>query len=253
MVPEHVEDSVHTARYHLWQAEAADFVSYRYALNLKGLEYKTEWVEYPDIEGVLKKLGAPPTGKKSDGRDHYTLPVIYDPTTKRVVEDSAKIAKYLDETYPDGLKLFPAGTDAFQAAFHDFIWEHVGHPLLMLAAVDTTSSLLPRSQIYFRSSREEVYGKRLEELGTEEEWQKFEAGLEKLRGYLEGNREGNGLLLMGARSGITYSDIQFAGMLVWAKVVWGEESQNWKRLVGLHGGKWDMFYAQFSKFEQVDI
>lgn len=202
---------------------------------------------------MLKKLGALPAEKKPDGRDHYTLPVIYDPNTKKAVEDSAKIAKYLDEAYPDTPRLFPAGTDAFQAVFHDFIWSQVGIPLFMLVILDSFNSLLPRSQEYFRSTREKRFGNKLEELGTPEEWQKLEAGLGKLNEYLERNGKGNDLLLAGAQGGVTYSDIQVAAMLVWAKIVSGENSENWKRLTGLHDGKWGKFHAQFSKFEQVDI
>ena len=51
----------------------------RYALAFKGLPFRTEWVEYPDVEALCKKIGAKPTEKKDDGRDHYTFPVIYDP------------------------------------------------------------------------------------------------------------------------------------------------------------------------------
>ncbi|KAI0682851.1 hypothetical protein BC835DRAFT_807562, partial [Cytidiella melzeri] len=57
----------------------------RYALNYKGIPYRTEWVEYPDIEPLCKKIGGSATAKKEDGRDHYTLPMIYDPSTGEVV------------------------------------------------------------------------------------------------------------------------------------------------------------------------
>ena len=62
----------------------------RYALNIKGLPYTTQWVEYPDIERVCKQIGASPAEKKPDNpsQDHYTLPVIQDPNTGRVVSDS---------------------------------------------------------------------------------------------------------------------------------------------------------------------
>ncbi|GJF00672.1 glutathione S-transferase [Phanerochaete sordida] len=223
----------------------------RYALNIKGLKYRTEWVEYPDIEGLLKKFGVPHTEQKPDGRDHYTLPVIYDPKTQRFVEDSGKIAKYLDDAYPDTPRLFPAGTDAFQAAFHDFVWPSIGFPLFHHVILDTAASLPPRSQAYFRATREVLFGKPLEQIATDEEWLKLEANLASLRGYLDKNGEGS-LLLMGAHGGITHSDIQVASMFVWARVVWGEDSEKWKRLMGLHDGRWAKLYAQFSKFEQVD-
>nr|4LMV_A Chain A, Glutathione transferase [Phanerodontia chrysosporium]4LMV_B Chain B, Glutathione transferase [Phanerodontia chrysosporium]4LMV_C Chain C, Glutathione transferase [Phanerodontia chrysosporium]4LMV_D Chain D, Glutathione transferase [Phanerodontia chrysosporium]4LMV_E Chain E, Glutathione transferase [Phanerodontia chrysosporium]4LMV_F Chain F, Glutathione transferase [Phanerodontia chrysosporium] len=225
----------------------------RYALNIKGIKYKTEWVEYPDIEDVVKKLGGKPTGKKPDGRDHYTVPVIYDPNTKTVVEDGIKIAKYLDDAYPDTPRLFPAGTDAFQAAFDDFVWSvTLAFPLLSLLLLDVSNSLPPRSSAYFRATREQQFGKRLEEQGGEERWQQLEAGLGKFKGYLERNGAGNDLLLMGTQGGITYSDVQIASLFVWAKVVWGEGSEKWKRLMGFHGGKWAQFCAQFAEYERAD-
>ena len=51
-------------------------------MNIKGLPYRTVWVEYPDIVAVLEKIGAPPAGKAPDGSPKYTLPAIYDPNTK---------------------------------------------------------------------------------------------------------------------------------------------------------------------------
>ncbi|KAJ7483558.1 hypothetical protein FB451DRAFT_1234964 [Mycena latifolia] len=53
----------------------------RYALNFKGIPYKTSWVEYPDIEPLSREVGAAPTRNKPDGRPHYTLPMIHDPST----------------------------------------------------------------------------------------------------------------------------------------------------------------------------
>ena len=41
------------------------------------------------------------------GEVKYTVPVIYDPATKRVIKDSFEIAKYLDEQYPDRPTLLP--------------------------------------------------------------------------------------------------------------------------------------------------
>lgn len=84
-------------------------ISHSLSLQLKGIPFKTEWVEYPDIEPLCKRIGALPTSKKTDGRDHYTLPTIFDPSTGRAISDSLPIALYLDQTYPDspGHSLFP--------------------------------------------------------------------------------------------------------------------------------------------------
>ncbi|KAF7320563.1 hypothetical protein HMN09_00140300 [Mycena chlorophos] len=53
----------------------------RYALNFKGLEYTTMWLEYPEIEDACKAIGGKPTRNKPDGTPLYTLPMIHDLNT----------------------------------------------------------------------------------------------------------------------------------------------------------------------------
>ncbi|KAJ7067615.1 hypothetical protein C8F01DRAFT_980401 [Mycena amicta] len=91
----------------------------RYALNFKGLTYMTKWIEYPDIEGLVKDLGGRPTRAKADGRPHDTLPMIHDPSTGETVTDSFKIAVYLDKTYPDTPLLMPSGAFPLLRAFEE--------------------------------------------------------------------------------------------------------------------------------------
>ncbi|TDL20311.1 hypothetical protein BD410DRAFT_791099 [Rickenella mellea] len=102
----------------------------RMALNYKGLEYKTEWVEYPDIGPLAKKIGALPTSIGAT-RELYTVPIIHDHATGKVASDSFAIAQYLDETYPDQPKLFPAGPGI--AAIFDSYW--MQHPIPALSKI----------------------------------------------------------------------------------------------------------------------
>ncbi|KAK4656337.1 hypothetical protein QC762_310450 [Podospora pseudocomata] len=85
----------------------------RYALNFKGVPYKTEWVQMLDITKVRKGLGASACRKFADGADYYTLPVLKDSTTGAIVGDSFDIALYLQETFPDSGSgdLFPEQPD----------------------------------------------------------------------------------------------------------------------------------------------
>jgi Glutathione S-transferase, N-terminal domain len=86
----------------------------RYSLNYKGLPFRTEWVEYPDIAGIYcnNEPKVPPTEISKDGSPYYSLPLIKDDTsgTPVFVAESFEIAKYLDKTYPDqggpGLKIW---------------------------------------------------------------------------------------------------------------------------------------------------
>lgn len=90
----------------------------RLALNLKGVPYQTQWVEMPDITAVREKLGVPANRTLPDGTPYHTLPVIQDPTTGKLIGDSFEIALYLDNTYPDGPRLFRPNTIGLTAAFN---------------------------------------------------------------------------------------------------------------------------------------
>ncbi|OAL00438.1 hypothetical protein IQ06DRAFT_293767 [Phaeosphaeriaceae sp. SRC1lsM3a] len=81
----------------------------RYTLSFKDLPFKTKWVDILDIPEVRKGLNCPATRKLDDGSDFYTLPMVHDPTSGKVLGDTFDIASYLHETYPNsGGCLFPS-------------------------------------------------------------------------------------------------------------------------------------------------
>lgn len=81
----------------------------RLALSFKAVPFKTTWVDILDIPDVRKGLGCPAVRKLDDGSDYYTLPMLQDPATGRVVGDSFDIASYLEDKFPhSGGCLFPA-------------------------------------------------------------------------------------------------------------------------------------------------
>jgi hypothetical protein len=122
----------------------------RYSLNFKGLPFKIVWLEYPDVEPTLREIGAAPTGKWSDGRPFYTVPVIRDEShltdkgEPTVVSDSWAIAKYLDETYPglDSQRLLPEGTMAFQMLGQTYIQKILWMEGLVRIVAQSVMSLL---------------------------------------------------------------------------------------------------------------
>lgn len=66
----------------------------RLVLNYKGIPYKTEWLEYPDLEPTFKSFGIPPNAEGSA----YSIPTIR--IGDKYVVDSAKIAAELEKQYP---------------------------------------------------------------------------------------------------------------------------------------------------------
>jgi len=167
---------------------------------LKEILFKTEWVEFPDIEPLCKKLGIPPTSKTADGSDHFTLPAIHDPSTGVYISDSVLIAEYLEKTYPDTPQIFPHNTFALQAAFTEAFGNNFS-ALWNFIVPATYAILTPRSQEYYRRTREKSFGKALEDIAPKgeaavAEWAKFRDGLGKVDAWYAKNG-GQGPFLLG--------------------------------------------------------
>lgn len=230
---------------------SSHYLRIRYSLNYKGIPYKTEWVEYPDIEDLCKKIGAPATDKKADGRPHYTLPVIFDPSTGLAVADSILIAQYLDKQYPSTPKLLPQGTEVLQYAFFAAIRPLV--ETVRFFAIPKTNLLLnPRSEVYFRSTREEMFGGKLEDVfpqGEEREvkWAKLRDGFGVIDEWFGHATEAP--YVMGKSP--TYSDFVIAGYLIWVRNIFGENSPEWTDIVSWHGGRWGALVKSFEQYEAV--
>ncbi|KAI0712268.1 hypothetical protein C8Q76DRAFT_482521 [Earliella scabrosa] len=232
----------------------------RFCLNMKGLPYKTVWVEYPDIETLCKKIGATPTSTRRSRELLYSLPVIHDPNTKSVVSDSGAIARYLDRTYPDAPTLIPAEADALTAALGAALWT-VFNPDEDLGAIIVPAAfaqLRERSRPYFRETREKWAGGKLEELapaGSEKRakcWETIRKGMNKIAtAWLEADGKEK-LFFMGDRVGITYADITIAGFLMWFKETLGEDSEEWKAMMTWDDGRWGRFMMAFEKYQVVD-
>ena len=227
-------------------------IIFRVVLNYKGIPYRTEWVEYPDIEPHSKSLGIKPTGKKSDGSPLYTLPAIHDPSTGVYIADSIAIAEYLEETYPNTPSVFPNETiglqKAFSAAFKhsiDAVW-----PFILPV---TNSRLNPVSEAYFRRSRETSFGKKLEDIvpignARTEEWEKLEKGLASVYSYLA-STDKKGPYFLGDT--ISWSDLVLFSFLYWFKLIWGENSEEWKDIASWNGGRWEAHIEALNKYHTV--
>jgi glutathione S-transferase len=224
----------------------------RYSLNFKGIPYKTEWVEYPDIEALCKKIGAAPTEQKADGSPHYTLPAIYDPSTKTALTDSVQIAKYLDRTYPNTPKLFPPGSKALQHGALEAYFPKLT-PLWRFALPPTNTILNPHSQQYFRPTREIMLGKRLEDAvpkgkDREEQWAKLKEGYGDIDAWLQQGKEDGPYFLGNTNS---FIDFVVASYLLWVKKVCGEDGPEWNDVKTWNDGRWIKFLGGLAKYEKV--
>jgi glutathione S-transferase len=225
--------------------------AYRYSLGFKGLPFKTVWVEYPDIAHVCQSIGAEPTGKLPDGSPYYSLPVIQDPSTGKVIADSWKIAEYLDATYPDRPTLIPRGTHALQWAFLVAIWTAAADPIADLMQQPTCARLAPASQAFFRRTREERHGCKVEDMSAGaqrvEHWKTAEAGLGRIGGWLEKGGEGSRWVMGDV---VTFADFALAGWIVWARQV--ADSEEWEKVAGWGDGRWVRFIVGLNQYATYD-
>jgi glutathione S-transferase len=83
----------------------------RLTLSFKHIHFKTIWVDILNIPDVRKGLNCPATRKLDDGSDFYTLPMLQDPASGKVLGDTFDIANYLEDTFPNsGGRLFPSNS-----------------------------------------------------------------------------------------------------------------------------------------------
>lgn len=203
------------------------------------------WIEYPDIEALYKKIGAAPTSNEAP---YYTLPVIQDKSTGAVISDGPLIVEYLDKQYPDTPALFPPGTMALQAGF---IAAHANaiSPVRQFVIPRVNSRLNPRSKEYFRRTREQRFGKDMEDItpvgeARVVEWGKYRDGLGKVDSWF---KKSAGPFLTG--ESITFADVSVVSCLIWLKVIFGEDSPEWKDIASWHNGRWDSLVTAFAKYQ----
>ncbi|PFH47918.1 hypothetical protein AMATHDRAFT_151008 [Amanita thiersii Skay4041] len=223
----------------------------RYALNFKGLPYKTEWIEYPDIKAKCLEIGIKPTGTNTDGSPYYSLPAIYDPNTKTAIADSYDIVLYLERTYPDTPRVMPNGTEALQSFPLYFYALGADTPLWRFTIPGTPAILNPRSKEYFIFTRERDYKSKLEDLAlrgaeAEKEWKRIEEAYNKLDGFYQLS---GGPYIMGET--LSYLDIMLASWSLWIRFIHGENSDKWRDVISWNQGRWGKLIQSLEKYAAI--
>ena len=223
-------------------------------MDYKRLPYKTVFVEFSEIARVSQEIGAKPTGTWPDGSPKYTVPAIYDPSTKTAVSDSVAIARYLDATYPDTPRVIPEGTEAFQetvlVALRTVVGSHSG-PLVMTLVPPLLS---PDSAAYYSAKNQGLLGeslmKELSVVGSaarEERWVALESALGKVVQWLEVDGKQR-KFFMGDTP--CFADFIIGAGLEAMKTVLGEDGHEWQRVAQWHGGRWARLVAALERFAQ---
>ncbi|KAH6904515.1 hypothetical protein BKA70DRAFT_1297012 [Coprinopsis sp. MPI-PUGE-AT-0042] len=247
----------------------------RFCLNYKGLPYQTEWVEFAEIEAVYHKHNIPPCAKP-DGTPgpHYSLPAIFDvnPTTGKAtaIADSLKIARYLDNTYPDTPKVLPSEDDeaglqrhkafASKALLSDLpLFPNIVPVNARFGSLESQKKLdevgAGALRKLFKSKYEHITSLSDVHLSDEERKENIAKHKESLTAVGaavqdEDGREG-GKVTWCFGEAISFADFALAGALMWIKAVLGEESDEWKAVLELSEGKWSRFMRRLKLYQVV--
>ncbi|MBE1203256.1 glutathione S-transferase family protein [Aminobacter carboxidus] len=169
------------------------------ALAHKGLEYRTVPTRFLDVATV-------------EGGISKTVPVIRD--GDHVVADSFAIALYLEHAYPDRPSLFAGAGGEAHARFVERWSQLTIHPYIGAAALTALHAMQDEANAaYFRGSREQRFGKTLEEVtaGRDAGLASFRASLEPLRSMLAYQPFVGG-------DGPLFADYIVFGALQWARI-----------------------------------
>ena len=220
----------------------------RYALNFKGVSYRTEWTELTKVTEVRKKLGAAPNRVHMDGRDFYTLPVIHDLSTGKIVGDTFDIALYLDEAYPNGPRLIQTHSVGAHAALNihvDAIFTASSGLCLSGLPFNPDTAAESRAEFARRAGKEKWEEMIMDDDARVKTMEQFEAALGGLVKIFK--RRNEGPYLEGAQA--TYGDIIIGGWLMWMyKTV---RSDEWEKISGWHDGLWGNLHKALEKWAEV--
>ncbi|KAL2255973.1 hypothetical protein VTK26DRAFT_2405 [Humicola hyalothermophila] len=183
----------------------------RMLLNYKGLNYRTEWIEYPDIRPRLEGHVEPNSTNLP-----YTIPTIILPSGEYVM-NSRTIADRIEALYPSP----PVHLDSPQLAKLEELMRQL-MPILMAAFCGpamrnvVTEASLP----YWKRTRAAAFGMPVEEFeakfGGEPCWQKAEPPLAELTALLT-EKKAEGPFFMGKE--VSYADFVWVGFLIFCQKV----------------------------------
>ncbi|KAH7361368.1 hypothetical protein BKA66DRAFT_514685 [Pyrenochaeta sp. MPI-SDFR-AT-0127] len=180
----------------------------RMLLQYKSIDFKTEWLEYPDIAPTLQSFGLPPS---HGGVAPYTVPTIRLPSGVYIM-DSYKIALEVEKLYPSPSSYLD--TDIVHR-LNDLVTQIV--TALSPVHIPRIPHLLSdESCRYFVETREKRFGP-LEKLGEKAGKQMWDAAHVQLDEAAKLLAECNGPFFLGDK--VSYADFVFVSFLQFAKVV----------------------------------
>lgn len=170
----------------------------RYALAHKGLETQLCAWRFTDKQALAFA-------------DHDKVPVLVDGDT--TVTDSYLILRHLDRVYPDAPLLGEGMAEARARFFKHYAERSLAPAIMRTIIMDLLNAIHPKDRDYFRQTREQRFGRSLEEYHSPAKGlSQLDAALEPLRGclaeadYIDGEAP-------------AAADYLMFGFFMWARIV----------------------------------
>lgn len=208
----------------------------------------------PDVESTLIKLRGKATSTKPNDplKPHYTLPAILDESGAEpvTVVDSLHIAEYLNEKFPER-SVIPKKGKALEYIFEEIFKTTVGAHFPLLPP---TCGVQKKEKPYFRSTREQWFGKKLYEFSPEgpvreDHWKDLQGGFGKLAALLD--KSGPDADWVAGGSEPTRADFIIASYLFWIRAIIPDE---WKSrgIEQWNNGRWGKLLRDTVPWQKVD-
>ncbi|KAL0573195.1 hypothetical protein V5O48_008767 [Marasmius crinis-equi] len=198
-----------------------------YILRYKKIPHEIITIGWSDIQRIAPELGAPPTILTPTPK--YTIPFIKDSTTGKVVSDSAAIAEYLDEAYPDTPTVVPANS----IVLHKIFMSDYATRLQELFRVVLRPKIIPHFPKEYRDLNQSLMLSPATPEAVEGAFGKVKEELEKLHQILSGGAPYR-KFIMGDKP--TFADFALVAFTYPLKFLNGEDSDEWKQLQSMAGG-----------------
>ncbi|VTT80926.1 unnamed protein product [Fusarium fujikuroi] len=194
----------------------------RLLLNYKGLDYKTEWLEYPEIKERLSKHVSP-----NERGAPFTCPAVQMPDGSYIM-DSYKIVDVIEEKYPEpSVHLNNPMQDRLRASMIKFMTE-----MVPIYVPGVAKNIIGEKSIdFFLETRLQDVGMPLYEYGEKNSpgaFDRAEPFAREITALL--NENASGPFLLG--DVVSYADFIWAGILLFFQCLGEDEYKEVLRITG---------------------
>lgn len=120
--------------------------------------------------------------------------------------------------------------------------------------------LVPASQVYWRHTREVLFGATLEELSPSHklatQWTEVERAFGVVASWIDAAGDGRTTFLGGetvvdGQLRVSHADMCIAGTLEWIRAVFGKDSEEWRAVEQWHGGRWKVLLSLLEPYRDA--